>query len=481
MGLALEWLGTAGCRAVAEELLRGVGDPRSRTLDKQNRVGAFCPFHSEKTEGGAFFYDFEEDHGRCHSCGEHGDLLHIYNRLQGRDGDDKDGVREFKERYAPDADSPRRERRPASRPSAPARREYKPAAKGDVHDLWAERAHSFIEHSRERLRADSAIFDEQLGRFGITEEVADLARLGWNERDKYPPVTKWGLPWEANPYKPGQERKIRLYQGLVIPYYLQGRAVKIKFRRADPGEGARYMPAYGGLSILSVYGNPAWKMWMVVETERDGVLGWQAGRAYQVGFVATCSASWRPDPRAHSILANAEFIGNALDTDQAGAKNRFFWQETYPQQARTPVPAKYGKDLGDLGKAGGERLVREFILSAMPSHVRRQALRNAGQSAPVQVPASAPVEPAAPTPPAPQTKPDAETPGRVRQLLTLLRKCGTVYAAANDAEGIGARGCERCQHGRQGSCQLESDISALLRTDTAVLYVMAQPEGRLRG
>ncbi|EGJ50236.1 hypothetical protein [Desulfocurvibacter africanus] len=477
MGLAQEWLGPAGCRAVAEQLLRGVGDPRSRTLDKQSRIGAFCPFHAERTEGGAFFYDFEEDHCMCHSCGEHGDLLHIYNRIHGRDGDDKDGVREFKECYAPDAESPRREHRREAKASAPARRDYRPTEKGDVPDVWAERANSFIEHSRERLRESPEIFAEQLGRYGITEEVADLSRLGWNERFKQVPVTRWGLPYEDDQYRPGKERMIRLYHGLVIPYYLRSRAVKVKFRRADPGEGARYMPAYGGMSIMSVYGNPAWKLWLVVETERDGVLGWQAGRKFQIGFVSTCSASWRPDPRTHGILGEAEFIGNALDTDQAGAKNRFFWQETYPQQVRTPVPAKYGKDLGDLGKAGGEHLVREFILSALPSHVRRQALRNAGTSAPVQVPASAPIEGNQPGQ-AEQAKP-VELPESVHGLLAVLRKCRRAAAVATD-ERIGVDGCDSCS--KRAVCEINSAVSQALMTDDAVLdYVAAQPEGRLRG
>ncbi|WP_051183024.1 CHC2 zinc finger domain-containing protein [Desulfocurvibacter africanus] len=476
MAKALEWLGPDGCRAVALQMLQGV-DTRGC---KGSLIASHCPFHVESTPGGAFHYDYAKDSGSCFSCGEHGDLIHIFNRLAGRDGDDDDGFREFRDRFAPSAELGQRQaapRVPAPRP------EWTPRMVRPAVDSWLERAEKLVSTCSDRLM-QSPDLRTMLARWSIEVDTARLCRLGWLPTDKYSPRESWGLPTELR--KDGKPKRFWIPQGLVLPYVLDGKVVAVKIRRPNPEQrpggkpGLRYMGLEGGMPVLYLYGNPAWRIWFVVETERDGVLGWQIGRKYRIGVVATGSATARPDTRTHGVLTRADCIACALDTDKAGATNRHFWHTNYPQTVRTPVPARLGKDLGDLGdleKGGSAALVEEFMLEALPFHVRKQALRNAGTSAPVQVPASAPVEGNQPSQ-AEQAKP-AELPEGVRALLDALRKCRRAAAVATD-EHIGVEGCDDCP--RRGTCDILATGSQILMNDDAVLdYVAAQPEGRLRG
>lgn len=477
MAKALEWLGPEGCRAVALEILAGVDTAKSRGP----RIWSHCPLHVETTPGGAFFYDVTEDRGYCHSCGQHEDLIGIWNIVHGRTGDDDDGFRAFRDRYAPGAELG--QRRPEQREPSP-RQEWTPRVVQPACDLWLARADKLVTTCADRL-LQSPDLQAMLGRWSISLDTARLCRLGWLPKDKYAPRESWGLPPKSR--QDGKPKRLWIPYGLVLPYALDGNVVTVKIRRPNPeprqdgSPGLRYLGIEGGMPVLYLYGNPAWRIWFTVETERDGVLGWQVGRKYRIGVVATGSATARPDTRTHGVLARADFIGCALDTDKAGAVNRHFWLGNYPQTVRTPVPARLGKDLGDLGdveKGGCADLVEEFMLEALPHHVRRQALRNAGTSAPVQVPASAPVAPTAPaaTTPKPNTP---DLPEGVRQLLTSLRKCRRAAAVATDKH-IGVDGCDDCP--KRGTCDILTFCSQILMTDDAVLdYVAAQPDGRLRG
>ncbi|WP_164561975.1 hypothetical protein [Nitratidesulfovibrio vulgaris] len=59
------------------------------------KVSSHCPFHSERTPGGAFFYDPVADIGVCHSCGKRGGIISILNILRGRESDDPQGADDF--------------------------------------------------------------------------------------------------------------------------------------------------------------------------------------------------------------------------------------------------------------------------------------------------------------------------------------------------------------------------------------------------
>jgi len=492
VGKAQEWLGVGERESIAMRLLNF---PNDRVVKSSGRIFATCPFHHEDSPGGSFFYKPDDDVAHCYGCKQGTDLIGLYAIHQGKDPNDPDCFKDFHERFAPGKDfgnMPVRQARP--RPAWQPREVTLPP------ELWSEKALSFVEHSEERLRANPEAL-AMLAAWGISEADARACRLGWNDRDKYPTVTSWGLPHALN--DKGKEAKIALPAGLVIPYFLNGRLVKIKIRRSEPGDGPRYWAVKGGSTLMSLYGRPEWDVWVIVETERDAVAAWAAGRKYRVGAIGTGSVSARPDARTHAILSRSYYIANCLDTDQHGAEHQRWWQGVYGMRhERRPIPPRLGKDFGDAVQAGENP--GRLILAILPSHVRRrvansprgggQATRQArpavSESAGQGVQAAATAETSRPAPDLLQAQESKAKPAHrplehtegVRRLMDLLRGCSTVYAAANHEEGIGARGCERCPGRRQGNCRRELDIAAILMNDDAALdHVAAQPEGRLRG
>ena len=132
----------------------------------------------------------------------------------------------------------------------------------------------------------------------------------------------------------------------------------------------------------AVFGAASWKVWFVVETERDGMALWERLAPYGIGVMATGSAAMPPDARAHALLAASDCVVVALDNDAAGRAaswrfsadpSRFAWDGTYPQAVRWLVPREAGKDPGDLAAleaAGAPLSLREWALAGLPAHVR---------------------------------------------------------------------------------------------------------------
>lgn len=54
-----------------------------------------CPFHSEKTPGGAFWYDPERNSAHCYSCDTHGNLIDIFCAVNGYDEGSSEGFKAF--------------------------------------------------------------------------------------------------------------------------------------------------------------------------------------------------------------------------------------------------------------------------------------------------------------------------------------------------------------------------------------------------
>ena len=69
MGLAKGYLSISERDRIARELLSD-----AKPAAENRRFTSACPFHSETTPGGAFWYDPEKDQAVCYSCGNFGDL-----------------------------------------------------------------------------------------------------------------------------------------------------------------------------------------------------------------------------------------------------------------------------------------------------------------------------------------------------------------------------------------------------------------------
>lgn len=349
MGLAQEWLSEGERESLAMELL-------SSPKKHGGRIAAECPFHAERSRGGAFSYVIGPDYFKCYSCGAKGDLIDLYGRLRGTSTDQAEYFKEFKERFGPD-EAGRPRRRPPARQQRPG---WRPRETEFSPELWSAKAGLFVEHSRERLAKLPNELD-QLRRWGLDLGDAWLCGFGWNDKWKSFDGKAWGI-----------EAKISLPPGLVIPYFRGERVVRIKIRRPEPEAAQRYwlvngssrcLPLYGwpfsgrpfdfGASGLEELDGPAAGAVMVVETERDAAMLWSKLKGRGWAFLGTGGASQRPCAELHEILIGAEAVAVTLDLDEAGYKAwDGFWSKQYPHAFRWPVPREWGKDPGEAAEKG---------------------------------------------------------------------------------------------------------------------------------
>lgn len=107
MGWALEHLGPARCREIAETVIR---------VEKVygTKLHGFCPVHGDQKSASAF-YNWERDSGGCQSCGEKWDLVKLWCLSNGHSGDD---IRAFRAEF--DGEYQGGDRKPArTKPAKP--------------------------------------------------------------------------------------------------------------------------------------------------------------------------------------------------------------------------------------------------------------------------------------------------------------------------------------------------------------------------
>lgn len=319
MAIALETLGPAACERIVRELVT-VHDNRSAG----RRLCIACPWHDERTPG-ACWYDPERDRAVCYSCNHFGDLADIFCAVGGYAEGSREGLAAFLAAYAPQA------ARPASSGGGGAKRERPPLPAFSGRDAapptatWAEGCGEWLRQCAQALTPERL---ERLRRWGLSEATARACAVGYNDRDRFVPFTRWGLPYAEN--KNGRERCIVLPEGYVFPAFRARQLQRVKIRAEHPREGEpRYRAVVGG--------DPA-------------------------GYAVFGAASWRfsADP------------------------SRFAWDGTYPQAVRWLVPREAGKDAGDLAAleaAGAPLSLREWAFAGLPAHVRAAAERRALRAA----------------------------------------------------------------------------------------------------
>lgn len=387
MGAALERLSLYERESIARQLLEGCDD-RNET-----KIGAHCPFHKESTPGGAFWYNAEEDLGYCYGCQRHGDLIDIYAIARGYAPDDPDAFRAFWAEYAPDKlskpggkgkKSPVGASRPGQTPQGEAgaeevREERTWKAQNIImpSEIWREHATKFVMECAGVLQGDEKLKEELYRRWGITGESAGRLRIGWNGADAFRAQKGWGLPDELNAN--GRPKCIHLPAGFVFPIFRGEKLLRAKIRLEKPKEGEpKYKAIKGGSpNCYGVWGASDASIWVVVETERDGMLLWQELACYGVGAMAVGTARLAPDGAAFGLLNSADLVIDALDGDKAGVcaawhmadSGRFAWNRALPHVIRWPAPKAVGKDAGDLWGSGVNAW--DWLSAALPESMVR--------------------------------------------------------------------------------------------------------------
>jgi len=268
----------------------------------------------------------------CRQCGKHGDAIQFVRDVRGLgylDACDCLGV------------DPGGDWRDGERKRDPKAEGWTPRNTAPPCDRWREQAGDFVTRAEDTLARDPARLRWLQKERGLTAEAVKAARLGWNPKDLYLARATWGL---------AGEKKLCLPAGLVIPYLTEdGGLLRLKVRRPGKQE-PRYVFISGGCTRTWVLPGVAGSIYVIVESELDGLLLAQEARDI-TGVVILGSAQARPDTESTARLTAAEVVLVSLDADAAGAKQTWAWWMRHFPKARRWSPVR-GKDVTDMWRAG---------------------------------------------------------------------------------------------------------------------------------
>lgn len=246
---------------------------------------------------------------------------------------------------------------------------WQPGQAENPANLWQQHADKLVELAHRSLLENPEQL-RYLEQRGLPLEAVVQYRLGWIPSDLFRESAAWGIDAEISD-KTGKPKKLWIPQGLLIPFFKGNAIHRIRIRRAEVKENEpRYywMPGSGNDTIIL---GTDLKAFVVVESDLDGYATAWAGREL-AGAVALGTCSAKPKGAAAEALDRALCILTALDFEprgnprtgqheNPGGKASLWWEKTYRQSARWPVPS--GKDIGDYVKDGGD--LRQWILAGL--------------------------------------------------------------------------------------------------------------------
>lgn len=335
------------------ELFRAEGISLKKAASTHGgELAGACPVCREGTDRCRVWPALKGGRWWCRICGKGGDAIQYLIEVRGISYPEACNVMGIDVKQKGSVTRSRDEERPVFVP----RESIEPCRQ------WQERAREFLNFTIQTMLRDTAGAAARrfLRRRGLADQAVDGAGLGWNPVDAYHDRSRWGLPVEKR--EDGRAKRLWLPAGLVIPCIgNSGRVMRIRIRRPDPGDGARYVLIPGSSSCPMAWGLGKSSI-AVLESELDGVLvNQEAGDL--IGVVALGSVSAKPDATTHDVLKRAGLILVSLDSDKAGAKAAWgWWAETYGEKIRRwPVPV--GKDPSDALQKGLN--VRTWIEAAL--------------------------------------------------------------------------------------------------------------------
>jgi DNA primase len=260
----------------------------------------------------------------------------------------------------------------AGRAKIPAGWQAKDAAA--VSATWAEHALKFVDWCHARL-LERMVELGWLAARGITLEMVQKYRLGWNPTHAWREGSAWGI--ELGKKEDGKAKKLWLPRGLVIPCFAEGGAVQ-RLRIRQPDGAPRYLVVPGS-NREPLITREASAM-IIVESELDAILlDTVAGDL--VGVVAMGNDTAKPTAGLLPILTEALWIGVALDSDlprfnadngsldMPGAKASRWWLQQFDTAERVPIIG--GKDPGDAFAMGFD--LRLWVQAALPPYFHVKA------------------------------------------------------------------------------------------------------------
>jgi DNA primase len=303
----------------------------------------------------------------CRGCKAQGDAIQYLRNFQGLSYTDACrtlGV-EPKQRYSGGASGNGNKRRqttgssnPTSRPSAPA---WSPRNATTPPYAWQVKAASLVTWAEQQLWSEAGadmrgwLYDQRR----LSDDTIKAAHLGWMPTTYWLKRMAWGLSDVIK--ESGKRKKLWIPGGLVIPLLdAEGRVLSVRIRRPDPGDGPRYYTLPGS-SMRPMVCRLEQYIVIVVESELDAILIAQEA-ADLVTAVALGSATMRPDSETAALLAAAEKILLALDSDDAGGRETYRWWLQHFDRARD-WPCAKGKDPTEMMLVGIS--IRTWIEAAL--------------------------------------------------------------------------------------------------------------------
>jgi hypothetical protein len=311
----------------------------------------------------------------CRQCGKSGDTI-AYLMLT-EDMDFKAALAEL------GIEGGRRSfrRRPAPAEPPIAGSHFTPAPLQRPSAKWGEYAAKLLDEAAEAIKTEQPAL-RWLASRGIPPAAVARYRIGYVREDgsKYP--GRWrarsALGLEPKEGDDGRMRdKIFIPRGIIIPSFaVDGSIMNMRIRRlkADisrPMANGRLPPKYleiEGSSTAPMFlrapGADSMTAYFITEAELDAVLIHYAAGAC-VGAVAVRTNRGKPDAALHGKLLASVRICVALDFDEAGAAGVPWWEDTYRQAVRWPVPD--GKDPGDAFHLGVD--ISEWVAAGLPESI----------------------------------------------------------------------------------------------------------------
>ena len=221
---------------------------------------------------------------------------------------------------------------------------------------WRSKAKQFAQACSEALLNDKTATQKLMVERDLSTQSIQQFCMGWNAFDQFLPLSEWDL--SSPPSVQGQEKKLWLPRGIVIPAFHGNELAKLKVRRSSWRQGdklPKYIEVSGSIKSPSLYGQE--KVILILEAELDAILVQQVASDLCC-CMAMGGATKRPDIYSHQLLKSSPLILFALDFDEAGKKAYQFWRSTYVQLRAWPIPK--GKSPGDAIKLGVD--IRQWIV-----------------------------------------------------------------------------------------------------------------------
>jgi DNA primase len=198
---------------------------------------------------------------------------------------------------------------------------------------------------------------------GISDKTIKEARLGWCVRSLSFSPESWGIT--STEEKGAKKTNVWIPEGLIIPYFVDEKPVRLRIRQENPISDDRYILVKGSSTgyldhKAHVVDFPNADLPVVLcESELDGwLLHQEIGHLASVVSIGNAQA--RPDQVSHAALEKSQVI-TIMDNDEAGAAEQGWWSKNYPGCSNWFMPA--GKDPGEAYAFGID--IREWFQKKM--------------------------------------------------------------------------------------------------------------------